>query len=175
MNRNAFFKLLAVAGAGSLFSSSTLAADTKPNLPTRDYWLQLMDKIARPVLVNGAARTFRTQLPVEQVPGSKRETCTQLEAVGRLFCGIAPWLELSQVPSSEVAMQSEYRKLAIETLQSIVDPNSPDFLFDHMEPQMLVDSAFLCHALLRAPKQLWEALDEASKNNLLTACYKPAA
>lgn len=167
MNRKAFFKLVAVAGAGSLVSSSSLAAEAKPGLPARDYWLQLMDKIARPVLINGAKRTIRIQLPVEQVPGAKRETCTQLEAVGRLFCGIAPWLELAQVPPSEVALQKEYRKLAIETLQSIVDPNSPDFLFDHMEPQMLVDSAFLCHALLRAPKQLWDTLDETSKKQFI--------
>jgi len=31
--------------------------------------------------------------------------------------------------------------MAVETVGSIVDPQSPDYLFDHVEPQMLVDTA----------------------------------
>lgn len=168
MDRNSFFRLIAFTGLGGLILKPSLAGVGKDSILGREFWVRKLNVIARPVLVNGAARQLRKNMPVEQVPGSDRENCSHLEVIGRLLCGIAPWLELSQVPSSEEALQSEFRKMAIETLQSIVDPTSPDFLFDHMEPQMLVDSAFLCHALLRAPKQLWETLDETSKKQFAT-------
>jgi hypothetical protein len=46
---------------------------------------------------------------------------------------------------------------------------SPDYLAFNIQGQSLVDAAFLAHALLRAPKQLWGNLDEATRKNLVSA------
>ena len=47
-----------------------------------------------------------------------------------------------------------------------MDPASPDFLNFHEGSQPLVDAAFLAHALLRAPNELWKKLDAATQKNL---------
>src|SRR5678816_638191 len=63
----------------------------------RAYWLNVLKRLATPVLRAAAGGKLRATMPVEVRPGdppSSRAPFTHLEAVARLLCGIAPWLEL---------------------------------------------------------------------------------
>ena len=61
---------------------------------SRDYWLSVLERIAKPVLTNLAAGTLRENMPVEAREGhdTSRRLVSHLEAFGRLMAGIAPWL-----------------------------------------------------------------------------------
>ncbi|MGH9722415.1 MAG: DUF2264 domain-containing protein [Bryobacteraceae bacterium] len=48
-----------------------------------------------------------------------------------------------------------YADLAREAIRAGTDPSSPDFIKFTRGAQPLVDAAFLAHALLRAPHELW--------------------
>lgn len=136
----------------------------------RTYWLHIMERLARPVLEAGAARELKARMPVEHHPASHdRDQYAHLEAVGRLLCGIAPWLELRNLPEPEAALQTELRELAHRTVASGVDPDSPDFLNFSVGHQPIVDAAFLAQAFLRAPHALWEPLPEQVKVQALDA------
>jgi hypothetical protein len=54
-------------------------------------------------------------------------------------------------------------------MYAATDPSSSDFMEFHRTGQTLVDAAFLSHAIIRAPKELWEKLDERVKRNLISA------
>ncbi len=111
-------------------------------------------------------------MPVEAAAGhtEARTRVTHLEAIGRTLAGLAPWLELNDVPdSAEAAAQSELRQLACAALTRAVDPDSPDRLNFTDGSQPLVDAAFLAHALLRAPESLFTALPPPTRERLLDA------
>lgn len=174
LHRRKFLKSVPLLSAGA-FIKTQLGAQTlkevKPEmLSHREYWLSLVDKISKPVLESGSARTLKARMKVETTYRSSEKTSTYLEAVGRLLAGIAPWLESDSGLADERALREKYRKLSIDTITSVVDPKSPDYLFNHMEPQMLVDAAFLAHAFLRAPKHLWLILPVSVQNNVIT-CF----
>ena len=138
----------------------------------RIYWLKTMLKIADPVLEALANRQLKSTMPVEARPGEEagRRAVSHLEAVGRLYAGMAPWLALGENASEEGKLQEKYAALVQQGLSSIIDPASADFLnFTGKESrQPLVDAATLAHALIRAP-QLFEKLDAASQKNLVNA------
>lgn len=135
---------------------------------SKKYWLNTMLKISEPVLKNLAEGTLKLNIPTEF--HSDREEYIHLEALGRTICGIAPWLELEDAVGEEAKLQEEYRSLARKAIAMAVDPNSPDFMnFTEGYGQSLVDTAFLAHGILRAPKQLYYLLDEGTKRNLASA------
>ncbi len=141
----------------------------------RQYWLDVLDRLAGPVLRHLAAGTLKREMPVESVTGnvSDRRKYTHLEAFGRLLAGIAPWLHVDLDPGAERDLQQRYRTLARDAMRSATDPASPDFLNFHEGGQPLVDCGFLAQAILRAPAELWDSLDSATKKNLaaaLTSC-----
>jgi hypothetical protein len=136
----------------------------------RRYWLDALVRIARPVLEAGATGELKKRMPVEAAPGmTDRAHYTHLEAVGRLLCGMAPWLELTGLPGEEEALRAEFANLARRTLAAGTDPTSPDFLNFTQGAQPVVDAAFLAQALLRAPNQLWAQLDGAIQENIIAA------
>jgi hypothetical protein len=141
-------------------------ADTK-----RIYWLEQLSKLVTPLLKAGKERILKEVMPIEAFPDRKTiaAKCTHLEAVGRLLCGIAPWLALEELDGGEADFQATIAQQARETISSIVDPKSPDFLNFNEGTQPLVDAAFLAQAILRAPKQLWALLDETAQANLIIA------
>ncbi len=100
---------------------------------------------------------------------AERAKYAHLEAVGRLLCGIAPWLELEGLAGPEETLRAELASLAQRTIAQGVDPSSPDFLnfADGLQP--LVDAAFLAQALLRAPRVLWAGLDGTVQAHLCAA------
>lgn len=149
-------------------------AQNRANRPTgaedRTFWVETMVKIADPVLTNLAGNTLKQNMPFESLSKEPlRKEVSYLEAVGRLICGISPWLELGPDQTPEGQLRDKYIKLAVKGLQNAVDPSSPDYLlFGNKHTQPLVDAAFLAQGLLRAPKQLWGNLDETGKKNMIT-------
>ena len=136
--------------------------------PTRAYWTQIAETIARPVLTALSKRQLRATMPVEIAPHSTRTDrpeVTHLEALGRLLAGLAPWLELGDDGSDEGKLRGELATLAREAIASGTDPNSPDFLNFTLGQQPLVDTAFLAQAMLRAPNELWAKLSPEVQNN----------
>lgn len=137
----------------------------------RAYWVAVLDKIARPVLSALAQQKLKATMPVECKPGQKksREQVTHLEALGRTLVGIAPWIELGADDSPEGKLRGEFAELARKAIASGTDPQSADYMNFSKGGQPLVDAAFLSHAILRAPRELWNKLDDAVKKNVVTA------
>jgi hypothetical protein len=103
-------------------------------------------------------------------PGAaSRASVSHLEAFGRTMAGISPWLELGADDTPEGRLRVEYIELARKGLAHAVDPRSPDFMNWTEGGQPLVDAAFLAHAVVRAPKTLWEGVDAATRANFVKA------
>jgi len=140
----------------------------------RQYWIETMTKIANPVLINMSQGTLRKNMPTEtlSVDPLRKQVC-YLEAFGRTVNGIAPWLELGPDNSREGKLRMHYIDMVVKGIKNAVNPKSTDYLiFDGRHFQPLVDTAFLCQGLLRAPKQLWGNLDINTKNSLVTELKK---
>lgn len=172
--RREFFKAAAAISAlGATGLPLARAAENKIEVATgendRAYWVSVLDKIVRPVLVNLARHELKQKMPVEQPPDARRETVTHLEAFGRLLCGIAPWLAAENLAGDELKLQAEFLQLAQTALDAATDPQSPDFLNFSQSGQPLVDTAFLAQGILRAPKVLWEPLAPRVKKQAIAA------
>lgn len=123
----------------------------------RREWLRYMLKIADPVLEALAEGRLKKELPVSFHP--ERAGYQPLEAFGRMLDGLAPWLEAEVTDEEEKSLQEKYRELARRCLVQACDPQSPDYMdFGDSDGQPLVDTAFLAHAIVRAPEQLYEPL-----------------
>jgi hypothetical protein len=137
---------------------------------TREYWVELLERIAGPVLNALAEGRLRASMPVEAAPGmTDRGRYTYLEALGRTLAGLAPWLELGPDASAEGQLRRRYGELARAAIRAGVDPASPDYLNFHSGQQPLVDIGFLAQAVLRAPNTLWAALDATTQAQLVEA------
>jgi hypothetical protein len=110
-------------------------------------------------------------MPVEISPSNRtdRRTVTHLEALGRSLAGLSSWIELGSDASDEGKLRGELAELARDAIDAGTDPKSPDFLNFTEHNQPLVDAAFLAHAMMRSPKELWLKLDGATKKNLAAA------
>jgi hypothetical protein len=135
----------------------------------RDVWVDVMRRVADPVLTNLANGTLKARMPVEQAAGADRRSVTHLEAIGRLIAGIAPWVELRADDTAEGRLRGQYADLARRAIARAVDPSSPDFLNFTRDRQPLVDAAFLAQGLLRAPRALRDALDATTRRQLVAA------
>lgn len=163
---------LGVSLPSNVLGRTIISPDGKQKPESRAYWVNTLIKIADPVLTNLSKGTLHLNMPVEVNPTNPldRSKTTGLEAFARLMAGIAPWLELGEDDTSEGKLRAKYIELSRKSIAMAVDPASPDYLkFKGGDPQLLVDTAFLAHALIRAPKQLWEPLDSQTKANVLTA------
>src|SRR5437773_1325248 len=147
------------------------ASPLRPGSADREYWLDVLTRLTGPVLTNLAEGRLRQRMPVEIAPAGRpeRRDYTHLEAAGRLLTGIAPWLELADDGSPEAERRRRYAGLARRGLGAATDPASPDFLNFARGRQPLVDTAFLAHAIVRAPGALWERLDAGTRRNLVAA------
>lgn len=135
-------------------------------MDTRKFWLESMLQIADPVLGALAAGELKSRLPVFH---AERQIHAPLEALGRLLCGMAPWLGCTGCTGEEETLRRRYLALAAAGIEKATDPASPDYMdWGQAGPQALVDAAFLSHALVRAP-QLVSALSPETKARLVTA------
>jgi hypothetical protein len=168
MNRR---ELLQAAGAALVTPASALRNTSlgQRGPADRDYWIETLRRVARPVLEHLARGTLRARMPVEQAAGADRAGVTHLEALGRLVAGIAPWIELGPDGSVEGRSRAEYAQLTRAAIDRAVDPSSPDFLNFTRSSQPLVDAAFLAQGLLRARRTLVQSLDARTVRNLVAA------
>jgi len=169
MNRREF---LVAAGATAVVPRTQQSPTTSPRPSTasdRAYWVEVMRKLADPVLSNLANGTLKARMPVEQAAGADRKNVTHLEALGRLIAGIAPWIELPADGTAEGQLRARYAELSRRAIAQAVDPSSPDFMNFTKGGQPLVDAAFLAQGVLRAPRALRESLDPAVTKRLIAA------
>lgn len=139
----------------------------------RRLWVDIMTRIARPVLESTAAGTLGKDMPYESVnltEEARREVC-RLEAFGRTIVGIAPWLELGEDTTAEGRMRGEYLELVRKAYAMSADPKNPDrMLFFHKDcKQPLVDAAYYALGLLYARTQIWDKLDKKDRKNIIAA------
>ena len=141
------------------------------NEDTRAYWLQTLTRIVTPVLGALSRDVLKKEMPVEAFGDTheNRKKVTYLEAFGRSLAGLAPWLELGADDTAEGKSRAKFIKLAISSMRNAVTPSASDFMNFTTGAQPLVDAAFLAHALIRAPKQLWGNLDPSTQTNLINA------
>ncbi|HZL12468.1 MAG TPA: DUF2264 domain-containing protein [Prolixibacteraceae bacterium] len=172
MNRRNVFKYLSLLGLAPLANNlSAASVINTPEIPDRKYWLNVMIRIATPLLESLSKGELRKNMPVECKPGREldRRKVTYLEAFGRLMAGMAPWLELGVNETDEGQVRKEFILLAQKSMKMAVDPQSPYFMNFTEGGQPLVDAAFLAHAILRAPNVLWAQLDNETKQQLVIA------
>ncbi|MDN5288050.1 MAG: hypothetical protein JWR38_4324 [Mucilaginibacter sp.] len=156
----------------ALFLSLTIMAQPSSNnnagIKEREYLVKSLARIADPVLIALSKNKLKQKMPVE-AKTNDRKSYTYLEAFGRLLAGMAPWLELGPDQTVEGSLRIKYIELARIGLHNATDPNAPDFMNFNKGGQPVVDAAFLAQALLRAPHQLWDPLDDQTKANIITA------
>lgn len=135
----------------------------------REFWVQALHKIAYPVIHNLAEGTLRKNMPLETGANYNLvvEEVTYLEAVGRTLAGVAPWLALPDDNTAEGILRKQMRDETLIGLANAVDPKNPDYLNFRKHGQPIVDAAYVAHAFLRAPKALWEPLDELTKKRYI--------
>jgi len=129
-----------------------------------------MIAIADPVLTNMSQGKLRENMPVETISGEKNPRnarTTHLEALGRLFAGIAPWLELGGDDTHEGKLRAKYIDLTIKSIQQGFDPSSKDYLNFTVTRQPLVDAAFFGQGLLRSRTQVWDALGQTTQERII--------
>lgn len=178
MKRRLLLKLLGGAGMGALATS--FAGEAKANVTAsernnyrendRAYWVSILHKMAAPILSNISKEQWRKNMPMEVSPtfDSRDPGVGYLEAFGRLLAGMAPWLELADDATEEGKLRKKLRDQALLGIQYGVDPKSPDyFTWRGPSSQTLVDAAHLALAFLRAPKALWQPLDQATKERVV--------
>jgi len=161
VDRRDFLKTASMAGAATAVQRRTSSQSD------RDTWIAVMRRLADPILTNLVNVTLKARMPVEQAAGADRRSVTHLEALGRLIAGIAPWIELRADSTAEGRLRAQYAALARRAIARAVDPASPDFMNFTRERQPLVDAAFLAQGILRAPRELRDALDAMTRRQLI--------
>jgi hypothetical protein len=140
-------------------------SDLADGAAVRREWAARLTRIAEPVLSHLASGTLKRNMPVEGAPD--RRSVTHLEALGRTLAGLAPWIELPPDGTGEGHNRERLGRLAVDALRQATDPRSPDAINFTEGGQPLVDAAFLAHAIVRAPRALWAALDSGLQRRLV--------
>lgn len=168
MYKHSFYILL----IASLFSTSVYSQNDAGQ-KERACLIQTLTKMADPMLNALSQKKFKQQMTVERSPAMvnarRNPTTTHLEGFARLLGGMAPWLELGPDETKEGKLRKKYIDLAVQCIRNGVDSSSPDYLAFNIQGQSLVDAAFLAHALLRAPTQLWGNMDDVIRKNFVSA------
>ncbi|WP_242034437.1 DUF2264 domain-containing protein [Dysgonomonas sp. BGC7] len=132
----------------------------------RAYWVDMLCKLSEPVLYNMSKGELKKNMAVELSPtwDGRTKNVTYMEAFGRLMAGVAPWLALPDDETSEGKRRKQMREWALLSYANAVNPDSPDYLQWTGSSQVLVDAAYIANSFIRAPKALWEPLDQVTKD-----------
>jgi len=135
----------------------------------RAYWVDLLYKMAYPVLGNMSKGELQKNMLVEVSPNwdGRDKKVTYMETFGRLMAGIAPWLSLPDDDSAEGQKRKELRGMALASYKNAVDPESPDYLLWQGQGQALVDAAYVAESFLRGYDVLWKPLDDTTKKRYI--------
>lgn len=144
---------------------NVFAKENKQN-DDRAYWADMAYKIAEPVLKNMSKGELSKNMQLELSPtwDGRDVRVSYMECFGRLMAGITPWLALPEDNTPEGKKRKQLKEWALGSYKNAVDPNSPDYLLWRNEGQPLVDAAYIANSFLRAPKELWEPLDDLTKS-----------
>ena len=138
----------------------------------REYWLAEMDRMARPVIYSLAQDSLRIVMPqtvsIRTDNRDSRIKVQYVEVLGRVLCGIAPWLQLEGGSQREVALRKQYREWVIRGISNSLDSTRRDYMPYTIAGQQLVDASFLALAFVRAP-WLWENLPPADQEKMAAA------
>ncbi|MFB5662806.1 DUF2264 domain-containing protein [Alteribacillus sp. HJP-4] len=140
----------------------------------REYWINVLSRIARPVLTNLAEDKLRKEIPIHS-ENNDRKSYAPLEALGRLACGMAPWIESGMDTGKEGELRKHYAELIRNGITVATDTASADYMNFEAGRQSLVDAAFLAQALTRSPNELYKKLPESTKRNLIRELKKTRA
>jgi len=176
MERRKFIGALSLTGVFGIVNPKTVLSATSSEMSARlkndrEYWYKLLYKIASPVVSNLASGTLVKNMPLVTAPkfDSRSPTVSYLEAVGRTYAGIAPWLALPDDETAEGTLRKKVRLQAVQGLDNCFAANSPDKLNFSKDYQPIVDAAYLAQTFLRAPKALWEPLKAETKQAIVAA------
>ena len=141
MQRRNFIKTIAATGATGVVACSPFSVAVagererrgkapEGEMNDREYWTDLMYKIASPVLSNMAKGELRKNMTVEVSPNwdGRDKAVTYMECFGRLMSGLAPWLSLPDDDTPEGKQRKQLREWALASYAHSVDPGSPDYL-----------------------------------------------
>lgn len=178
MERRRFLQNAGIFGIAPLLSSSVpLNSDNvqPTGADARRLWRSYLEKLADPILTSLAADQLKAKMPVEAKDPSlinDRAKYTHLEAFGRLLSGIAPFLQLDNIPAAEKQIQVKYFNLALRGIENATNPEARDYMnWGDEGGQPLVDASFFAYALVRCPK-LWNNLDDHVQKNVITCLIK---
>lgn len=161
------FVLLALIISTSAFAQKK---QSKKNAPSdREYWVETLCQISEPILSNMSRGELRKNMTIELSPkwDGRNKDVTYMEAFGRLMAGVAPWLALPDDDSPEGLKRKQMREWALLSYANAVNPESPDYLLWKGPSQVLVDAAYIAQSFLRAPEQLWQPLDDLTKERYI--------
>ena len=135
----------------------------------RKLWVDLLYKIAAPVLSNMSQGNLKKNMQVELSPiwDNRPIDVTYMEAFGRTMAGVAPWLSLPDDDTEEGKKRKQVRDWALKSYINAVNPESPDYLFWRERGQPLVDAAYIAESFLRAYDALWTPLDDTTKQRYI--------
>lgn len=172
MRKTVVFIFVISLCAASIQPGSAQKKKKKETFAERQYWCDLTYRISFPLLGALSKGELKKQMPVElHVNAGAGAHSTYLEGMGRLLCGIAPWLESGDNAGKEGEQRAELTALALRSIRQAVDPESPDYMdFTGTHGrQPLVDAAFFAQALLRAPDTLWGGLTKETQQRVVDA------
>ena len=137
----------------------------------REYWLNVMDKMAKPLLYNLSQDKLKEVMPVElskRTDNSKiRTEVAYLEGFARLLSGMAPWLNSEDGNDKEKALRKQYREWVVKGLKNGVNPAAKDYM-NFIHGQSLVDASYLALSFIRCP-WLWENIDTTTRRQVVDA------
>lgn len=180
-NRLIYALLSMLLLANQSFAQKRGAQQKEKVLNDRQFWLQEMDKMVRPVLYNLAKDSLRIAMPkITSIHVDNKEhriKVQYVEVLGRTLSGIAPWLQSEGGTAKEITMRNQYRTWVIDGIKNALDSNAKDFMNFDIGGQQLVDASFIALAFVRAP-WLWEHLDKKNQGLLMksivtTRRFKP--
>jgi len=181
LTKKLILSFIAIVFISAAAFSQKKKTSKQTTLSDRQFWLQEMDKMVKPVLYNLAKDSLKINMPqVTSIHIDNKEhriKVQYVEVLGRVLSGIAPWLQLEGGDAAEVALRKQYRTWVIQGLKNSLDSNAKDFMNYDIGGQQLVDASYVALAFIRAP-WLWENLDKKNqelmmKSIVTTRKFKP--
>lgn len=159
---------LAMLAAVSSASARKEAKGRQMMVSDRTYWVDMLYKIAEPVLSNMAKGELQKNMTLEFSPqwDGRDKRVAYMETFGRLMAGLSPWLNLPDDETREGRKRAQIRQWALKSYANGVDPQSPDYLPWGAHHQILVDAAYLAESFLRSPG-IWQSLDSTTRQRYI--------